>query len=499
MNKFFRKNYLLLLAACWFSATTSGWSQEKEKIESEINQAELEKHIRFLASDEMQGRETGSPELAIAARYIAEFFRAHGIEPVEGQDNYFQEVPLRITSAPEEGSLEIGKNSYSLKDDFLLLAGKNTQLSAPLLYLKHGSEEEIQEADVKGKIVVVKAGMPGESSPQAWFSSARKKRELLSEKGAEAVVELYNNPQLPWRILVNYLGGAQWKLQEASETDELIPHLWLQDPNNSKLKQIAEMKKANASISIKGKMDEAVKSQNVLGVIEGTDPELKNEYLLLSAHYDHVGVKRGTNDADTIFNGARDNALGTASVMMAAKYLAENPPKRSVLIAAWTAEEKGLLGSSWYAENPLVPLEQTVYNLNIDGAGYNDTTKVTVIGLERTAAEQDLIMAAQTFGLEAIQDPVPEQNLFDRSDNVSFAKKGIPAPTFSPGVTAFDAELMKYYHQVTDNPETLNYHYITNYARAYTLAAEKIANAEEAPFWEEGDKYEAAGKSLYQK
>ena len=146
-----------------------------------------------------------------------------------------------------------------------------------------------------------------------------------------------------------------------------------------------------------------------------------------------------------------------------------------------------------------IPLNKIVYNLNIDGAGYNDTTRVTVIGLERTEAEADLIAAARAFNLEAIKDPVPEQNLFDRSDNVHFAKAGIPAPTYAMGVTAFDAELLKYYHQPADEASSLNFNYITNYVQSFILAAEKIASAPKAPFWKKGDKYESAGKSLFQR
>ena len=484
-----------------FFAAASVSAQSEAQIKEIVTQPEVEKHIRFLASDELQGRDTGSPELDIAARYIAESFRANGVKPAGSADStYFQKVPLRRTSPPTEGKLKIGKDIYNMPNDLLLLSGENMELNAPLVYLNHGTEEDLAKADVKGKIAIVKAGMPGETSPQAWFFSAGEKRRRLAEKGAKAVIELYNNPQLPWKVLVNYLNNDQLQLDNQQKGNEVdIPLFWLQDSKNTTLKKVAEAKKAEASLSVKGKVNELVKSKNVIGVIEGTDPELKDEYILLSAHYDHVGVKRGTNDADTIFNGARDNAIGTSAIMLAAKYFAENPPKRSVLLAAWTAEEKGLLGSSWFAENPTIPVKNIVYNLNIDGAGYNDTTKITVIGLERTEAESDFINAANTFGLEAIQDPVPEQNLFDRSDNVNFAKKGVPAPTFSPGVTAFDEELMKYYHQVTDNPETLNFPYVTNYTRAFTLAAEKIANAPKAPFWKKGDKYEAAGLELYEK
>jgi len=210
-----------------------------------------------------------------------------------------------------------------------------------------------------------------------------------------------------------------------------------------------------------------------------------------------VGVRPGEEIGDFIYNGARDNAVGTAGIMAAAAFFAENPPKRSIIFAAWTAEEKGLLGSRYYAEKPAISLGQTVYNLNIDGAGYNDTTKVTIIGLGRTEADSELTAAAEAFGLEAIPDPVPEQNLFDRSDNVNFASRGIPSPTYSMGLTAFDEEINYYYHRVTDEAETLDFDYVTSYIRSFVYAAHLIGNAEEAPFWLPGDKYEPAGIELY--
>lgn len=240
-----------------------------------------------------------------------------------------------------------------------------------------------------------------------------------------------------------------------------------------------------------------ISSQNVIGVVEGSHPDLKNEYLLLSAHYDHVGVRKIEASQDSIYNGARDNAVGVATIMAAGKYFADHPPKRSVILALWTAEEMGLIGSRIFVENPPVPLNQIIFNLNIDGAGYNDTTKVTIVGLERTEAEPMFKSAVQAFDLEAIPSPVPELQLFNRSDNVHFARKGIPAPTFSLGFTSFNEEIQYYYHQPTDESNTLNFDYVTDYTRAYVLAAEKIANADQAPFWESGDDYEEAGRELY--
>lgn len=240
-----------------------------------------------------------------------------------------------------------------------------------------------------------------------------------------------------------------------------------------------------------------IPSQNVIGIIEGTDAELKDEYILLSAHFDHVGVRQATAEGDSIYNGARDNATGVAAVMAAGKFFADHPPKRSIILALWTAEEMGLIGSRLFTENPAMPLDQIIFNLNIDNAGYNDITKVTVVGLERTGAEPLLRSASEAFGLEAIASPVPELNLFNRSDNVHFARQGIPAPTFSMGFTSFDEQIQRYYHQAADESDTLDFEYVTNYVRAYILAAQNIANAEEAPFWNPGDEYESAGNSLY--
>lgn len=242
-----------------------------------------------------------------------------------------------------------------------------------------------------------------------------------------------------------------------------------------------------------------ISSQNVIGVVEGSDPELKDEYLLLSAHYDHLGVRQTEASQDSIYNGTRDNAVGVAAVMAAGKYFADHPPKRSVIFALWTAEEIGLVGSRMFAEDPAIPLNQIIFNLNIDGAGYNDTSKVTVIGLERTDAQPLLSSSTEAFGLEAIPSPVPELNLFNRSDNLFFARAGIPAPTFSLGFTAFDDEITKYYHQAIDESDTLDFDYVMHFIQAYILAAKKIANAPNAPFWLPGDEYEEAGRKLYNK
>lgn len=475
-----------------------------DQINSNVTQTDIEFNIYFLAADEFLGRDTGTQELDIAARYIATWFQIHGIDKVDGHDSYFQYVPFELLAAPDNIIFEVADASYRKNRDLLSINNFRGEVEGPTILLEYATQEELSEHSVEGKIVIAKTGLPGQTSPQQMFRATINKRELVEAAGAVGLIEIYNLPQLPWQFLVNFLGTDRLDLagnsEEHDDSATGLPHLWMNGNQEGVVSQLTESSGETAIVTVDGMGTQQIFSRNVVGVLEGSDPELKNEYILLGAHYDHVGVIEGHPEPITgeyIFNGARDNAVGTAGIMAAAKFMAENRPRRSVIFAAWTAEEKGLLGSRYFAENPMIPLEQIVYNLNIDGAGYNDTTKVTVIGLGRTEADEKLMASAETFGLTAIPDPVPEQNLFYRSDNVSFASKGIPAPTYSLGLTAFDDEINYYYHQTTDEPHTLNFSYITQYIRSFVLASLKVANADEAPFWLSGDVYEAAGLELY--
>ncbi len=490
----------LLSTAFLFALTLKlpAQSNAPEAVAQSVHRAEVEQHLRFLAADELRGRDTGSPELDIAARYLAEQFRRYGLDTVSGASGYFQPVKLVSAQPPPEASLTYGEETFRIGSDLLVLSGDSVATDAPVVYANYGTAEDLEVVEVKGKIVVTRAGGEGVANPQSFFYMTNEKQDRVADLGGAALVELYRSNQIPWTLLVQYLNAERLTLDADQDTaSQKLPVLWLNDPQGSRLSLFQKAEAPEATLSIAKKEEVTVPAKNVVAMVAGTDPQLKDEYVVLSAHYDHIGVAASPDPRDSIFNGARDNALGTTALLSAAEYLAAHPPKRSVLFVALTAEEKGLLGSAWYVAHPLVPLRQTVFNLNTDGAGYNDTTKVTAIGLERTTAEQSIIAASQAFGLEAIQDPVPEQNLYDRSDNVSFAQKGIPAVNFAPGTTAFDAEIMKNYHQVSDEAETLNFNYAEKYCEAFTLAAARIANLPKKPFWKEGDKYEAAGKALY--
>lgn len=469
---------------------------QKSAIDATITQEEAVSHFRYLAADELMGRDPARPEIDVAARYIAEQFRRYGAKPLPGANEFFQPVPFRYSAPPVTGELQVGSTSLSHGEDMLVLDGPDVSGTYELVVVGYGSEADYQGKNVAGKMVVVRVGQPNRLSPSDLFAAGREKLAIAKSKGAAGVIEMYNLPTTPWSLLVNYLNKSQLTLDYDPDGEDAIPYLWVKDLSGELIQRISEGSN-KSQVTIQGKINRKISGRNVVAYIEGSDPNLKDEYIMLSAHYDHLGVGKPNAEGDSIYNGARDNAVGTVAVINAAKFFGQHKPKRSVLLCAWTAEEKGLLGSAFFANNPLVPLNKIVYNLNIDNAGYNDTSIVTVIGLGRTSVDHLIEAAVKEYGIEAISDPSPEQGLYDRSDNVNFARKGIPAPTFSLGFTAFDAEISKHYHQLSDQVDNFDLDYAMLYWKSYLLSAQKIANEPNQPQWKAGDKYEEAAKELY--
>jgi len=475
--------------------STQGMAQKKN-IDKVLGRAEALSHFKFLASDELKGRDPARPEIDIAAFYIANEFERYGARPINNLNGYYQYIPFVDSSPPVIGTVKWKGTSLNHGEDLLVLGGADISGEYDMVVVGYGFEEDYKNKNVKGKWVVARVGAPGRLSPTALFEAGREKLAVAKSKGAVGLIEMYNVPTTPWPMLVNYLNKPQLSIDIDPENNEAFPYLWVKDLKGNMIKSIDNGKNA-MEVEIKGKINRKITGRNVVAVIDGTDPQLKEEYVMLSAHYDHLGIGKPNAEGDSIYNGARDNAVGTAALIQAANYFGENPPKRSILLCAWTAEEKGLLGSSYFADNPPLPLKQVVFNLNIDNAGYNDTSLVTVIGLGRSSADHHISEAAEAYQLKAIGNPAPEQGLYDRSDNVSFAKKGIPAPTFSLGFTAFDEEVGKHYHQASDQVDNFDLDYALKYWKSFILSAEKIANDPKKPLWTPGDKYESAAKALY--
>ncbi|MCB0567105.1 MAG: M28 family peptidase [Phaeodactylibacter sp.] len=497
--------FILLAGIPFFAFTQNSGAPAEFRLEK----SETEAHLRFLASDELQGRRTGEMGNNIAARYIAAQFEAFGLQTAPGLEGYFQPIVFEAVTPPRTASFTLNKTNYTQGDNLLILTGNADNLKTEAVFVNFGwvdkesGHDDYQGLDVKGKIVLSLPGTPDGQDPMSIFNSMKKKQKLAREKGAIALIELYRL-QIPWVFFRSFFDKENLSLADeagpaASRQD--IVYGWVKEEKDGNVQRLQEGKKVKASLMSKGFTRHTVNSQNVIGIIEGTDPELKDEYLLLTAHYDHVGTGKNGGGAytpqDSIFNGARDNGMGTVALISAAKALSIDRPRRSVIVLAVTGEELGLLGSQYYAEHPLLPLKETIFNLNSDGAGYNDVSYVSVVGFGRTGTDALLEAGVNIFGLDVFPNPAPEQNLFDRSDNVSFASKGVPAIQFVPGTTGFDETISKYYHQVTDNPDTIDYDYLLKFCQAFARTARLIADENSRPQWVKGDKYEKAGMELY--
>lgn len=453
--------------------------------------------VRYLASDELAGRRTASPGGRLAAEYLAEQFREIGLQPLPGQADYFQEIPFVNIRPAARGYLVLNNDRFEIGQHWVLLKGSEQDRETVAVFAGHGwvdtatHYDDYKGLDVKGKVVLVLTGSPEDSQPFQAFRSTRQKREMAKARGAIGMIELFRL-RMPWAFVNRYLSGERLEIGEAGSRQDDFFHAWLNEGTDKvKLELGQEMP---VTVVTEGNRMEQRAAMNVLGWLPGSDPALKDAAILLSAHYDHVGVGRQGgapySPEDSIFNGARDNAIGTVALLAAARVLVTQLVKRPVIFAAFTGEEMGLLGSRYFAEHPVFPMEHIAYNLNNDGAGYNLTTHFSLIGWGRTNADTLFAQAAEETDLEISRNPAPDQNLFERSDNVAFAGLGIPAVTFSPGFIEMDPEMMKYYHQAADNPDSLDYAYLSRFWQAYTRAAQLLVNYPHPLRWTPGDPFD---------
>ncbi len=497
----FKLRILIALMTAFVALSAVQAQKTIRKINKKVGQNAVQNDMLYLASDQLQGRKTGESGNHLAAAYIAGEFRKAGVRVIPGMKDYFQPIPFQKFIAPKQGEVKVLGSEFTLGSNLVVLHGGPSHTSTEAIYAGYGwvdvagGHDDFKGLDVKGKIVLVQGGLPQGGSPTEIFSSMASKRELARSRGAAGLLEIYNL-SFPWNFFRSYFSRDRLEVVQNTEKDgDSFFHAWIQLPSGSK-PSLETGKSFPLQINTTGSTTSTVKADNVLGYIPGK--KLKDEYVMLSAHFDHVGTRAGqVIDNDTIWNGTRDNAWGTVGLIAAARFFAQNPPDRSIFLAAVNGEEIGLLGSKYLADNPVLPWKQVIFNLNSDGAGYSDTTIVAVIGLNRVGAAREIITGCEAFGLGTFADPAPEQGLFDRSDNASFAALGIPAPTIAAGLRTFDEAVRKYYHQSIDNPDNISYTYLTRFTKAFINSANNIANMKERPKWQSGDKYEAASKNLY--
>lgn len=478
-------------------ALTSSLALAQKKKSADIHDViipeEIEAHLSFLAADEMRGRNAGSSEIEIAANYIRSNFMREGLKPVVGAEAYFQKVDQIKLTAPTYGKAVIGGKEFNLKENLLIIDGDSTAWAGEMIYVGYGAEDDLKKFDIKGKMVLALAGAKDADMLNKAMNASSQKLKNVKEAGGIGLIEFLVLPQAPWPTLMNYLSQSSWSIRRPGV---VIPHVFLKPADIASL-SLQDNQTIKGSLTISGKKRVSVPGKNVVGLVPGTDPKLKDQYIVVTAHYDHVGVGKVKDGEDSIFNGARDNAIGATALMETAKWLNLNPPKRSVLLVALTSEEKGMLGSKWYTENPLVPLNKTVLSINCDGVGYNDKTILTSISWGRTSSDAVVLKAAKSFGLGVGGDPDPKEGFFERSDQVSFANKGVVAIKMQPGFSQMDDEIRKYYHRQADEVSSLDFDYLTKFYKTFVTAVQLLANEPGKFSWNKGDKYEEVAKKLY--
>jgi hypothetical protein len=514
-----------LFAALLLGTAALGYAQPNRPTEATareyaatITAEELSKHLHIIAADSMQGRDTGSQGQKMAADYIAAQFFDANVKPVvkfpDGVEGYYQEFEL-VRRTPAVASLETGTQRRESSRDFIV-QGIHQSVPATTLevvFAGYGIESERYSdyagLDVNGKAVLIFAGEPvgkrGNSlvtgTPAASGWTTLKKAELARQKGARSVFILYpdQSPEQFSQSLQNYPQGASLKLKYKAAAQQNAPVFTIGRELAAEImgvsektllrqrRKIARRKKPsrlpNATVTWSAQVnEETVSSENVIGMVPGTDK--KDEVIVISAHYDHVGVQNGQ-----VYNGADDDGSGTVAILELAQAFARARsdgfgPRRSIVFMTVSGEEKGLLGSEFYTANPLFPLQNTVANLNIDMIGRMDEAHegnpnyVYLIGSDKLSSELHAISEEANRRFTNLQldykynDPADPNRFYYRSDHYNFAKHKIPVIFYFNGVHAD-------YHQPTDDVEKIDFNKIEKIARLVFFTAWEVANREQ--------------------
>jgi hypothetical protein len=469
-------------------ASTRAISADEQKLVDNITIASLKDTVNALAADEMQGRGTAQPGGDKAAAYLADRFAKLGLKPLGDKNTYLQPIKFKETQFLPQTAFTVGDQSLKFGTDYFVtppLSG-DKNINAKIYFVGYGvalaaiNRDDFAGLDVRGKIVMLREGpLPGISKEQ--WKKAQVQFNLLRgliQRGAAAIVTVGQDMEtLTWAEMADYLTRRQIEPEGEQEMpDFLPPFISISEAAADKLFVAAGMSRAeafakadaegfkpidlkqSASIAVKLKKAKGV-GNNVVGLLEGSDPKLKSEAIVYSAHYDAYGLS-GDN---RIYHGAADNALGVAEMLAIADVMskAETKPRRSIIFLAVTGEEYGGYGSDYWVKNPTWKIKQVAADLNLDGMGtevYGPVKVLVGYGAEHSSLGSLLNEVAAASGLKVIPDPMPEEKSFYRSDHYFFVKKGVPgimilgAPDGS--VQSWTDRLKKWektdYHQPTD-------------------------------------------------
>ena len=495
--------------------------------------ARFQSHVEALAGDDYEGREAGTPGYDKAVAYVTERFGALGVRPA-GDEGYLQQVPLRRSVVSYEGgtTLSFAGPDGETRDldpfaDFLMMAPAAADPSAvsatvgitdqPLAFVGYGVDaptlgvDSYGDLDVAGKVVLMMQGRPEglPSEEGAHWASPSARIEAAVRRGATGVLFVVDSETDERAVAMRqgfaarpsdtFAGAAPERegvpvayvfreaVEAMLEASGLDTDAVLADPEASDLDGTVAMSVAATF--------ENYESPNVAGLIEGSDPALRDEVVVLSAHLDHVGIHGDEDEEDRIHNGAMDNATGIATLLEVAQRFQDGErPKRSVMLLAVTAEEKGLLGSDHFARTPTVDRRDIVANVNLDmPVLLYDFQDVIAFGAEHSTLKGLVAEAAGGMDVALTPDPYPEMVLFVRSDHSSFVKQGVPSVflflgTENGGTEAFQSFMATHYHRVSDQPDLpILYDVAAKFAELNYRIAREIADADERPAWNEGD------------
>ncbi len=541
---------LILMAAGWGCADTAGDGAIATAAADALSGDVIEDHMRTLSSDEFMGRGPGHSGGDMAARYIADQFQAAGLEPVDG--SYFQTVPMIGTSSiPSSVDLRFqggdGTLSPTYLDDFVFNAGDPmgdpVSVEAELVFVGYGIDAPENEwddfggMDVSGKVLLILVNDPPAPAEEAdlfggpamtYYGRWTYKYEEAARQGAAGALIVHETEPAgyPWSVVRGGWSGEQFALPPDPDAPGPVPFLgWVtRDVAEAALAagglDFQTLKEAAAfrtfgpvatGVTVSARVESTmrdVETMNVVGLIPGT--ERPQEVVTVTSHYDHFGVGEAI-DGDSIYNGAYDNASGTALLLAMADAVVSSGAqlRRSLLFIATAAEEQGLLGAAWYVQSPLFPLSATVAEVNVDGANlWGETDDVIAQGAERSELGTFVQRRADEMSLTIMPDAEPEKGFFFRSDHFPFAKAGVPSLYIEHGrqfrgqpAGWGDSILTDYtalhYHAPTDDySEDFVFQGAVQQGRLALLTTLDIANSGAWPNWHEGSKFKAARDAM---
>jgi len=527
-----------------------------------LDPAVILQHIKVLSSDKFQGRAPGGIGEDLTVGYLETQFKDLGLKPGNPDGTYVQKVPLVGITGAERKPLVFTKGTQKLalkwKDDVVAwskhVADGAEIDKSDVVFAGYGIEapefgwNDFKNIDVKGKTIVVLVNDPPIPDPadaskldarmfggkaMTYYGRWTYKFEEGARKGAAAVLIVHETvpAAYPFSVVQGNLGEKFDTIAPDKNMSRSSIEGWITVDAARKLFTMAgqdfdELKKkalskdfnavplgVQASMAIKNTLRN-VNSRNVVAKLEGSDPSLKDEYVVYTAHWDHLGVGEAVN-GDTIYNGARDNAAGVALMLEVARQFTkvQPPPKRSILFTMVTAEEQGLLGSQYYSVTPLYPLAKTVADINIDSPNVFAPSKdVTVIGMGASDLDDYLQQAAQEQGRTLRPDPESEKGYYYRSDHFNFAKQGVPALYIESGHDAAGDKPADYLKKKLDDYEAHDYHAPSDVVKPdwdLSAAAQdgqlvfavgyRVANAGKWPEWKPGNEFRAKREEMLRK